>query len=117
MAKIEIEVRAVGGKSSWKEEYNCEGDPNQYAKNLIARFNSTLREGEIPREVVNVTVLDEKENNHEWRKVNAITVSHAGRTFDKYECERCGITGKRHGVALLKRDSKYKAKKYEKCQG
>jgi hypothetical protein len=109
MAKVEIEVRVVGGKSSWKEEYNCEGDPNQFGLKLIEQFNRTLREGEIPREFVGVKLLDENEHNHKWRKVNAITVSHAGRRFDKYECERCGITGKRHGVALLKRDSKYKA--------
>ncbi len=116
MAKIEIEVKQIGGLSTWKETYNCEGDPQQFADNLIARFNATLREQETPREVVGVNVLDENENEHKWKKVNSFTIIRAGRVYDKYECERCGITSKRKGVGVHVRDSKYKAKKYEKCR-
>lgn len=118
MAKIEIEVKNVGGSSTWREEYNCEGDPQKYADNLIAGFNATLREYDSPREVVGVKVIDASntENTHNWRKVNLVTISHAGRQYDKYECETCGITSKRYGIGAIVRDSKYKAKKYDKCR-
>ena len=116
MARISIEVRNVGGESSWTEEYNCEGDYQQYAEDMIARFNATLRQNEQPRELIGVTVLNEAENDHKWQKVNTVTVSHKGRYFDKFECVRCGVTSKRHGTGEHVRDSKYKAKKYEKCR-
>lgn len=62
MAKIEIEVRSVGTEVSWKEEYVCDGDPQVWAEKLIARFNSTLRVGEKPRELLGVRVLDTSAN-------------------------------------------------------
>ncbi|MNO15499.1 hypothetical protein D3C76_51650 [compost metagenome] len=120
MATIEIEVRNIGTNRSWKESYDCShNDPEEWDKNLIDHFNATLHPGERARELVGVEILDGSEaiKNHVWRKVNAITIVRGGQSYDKVRCELCGITGKRFGLSGITRDSKYKAKKYIKCQG
>ncbi|KJD43308.1 hypothetical protein QD47_23400 [Paenibacillus terrae] len=59
MPKIEIEVKQVDSLSTWKEEYECPSDPQQWAKNLIE--NKVLDEGE--------TAVD-----HKWGETNLITI-------------------------------------------
>ncbi|GKS14760.1 hypothetical protein YDYSY3_57600 [Paenibacillus chitinolyticus] len=119
MPKIEIEVCQVGSTSTWKEKYDFhEGDPQAWAQAMLDRFNSTLRPGENPRELVSVEVLPEESQEHIWRKENVYTIVRGSQVYDKMRCERCGVTGKRHGlVSGVKRDSEYRAKKYEKCTG
>ncbi|MCY9592350.1 hypothetical protein PC41400_14990 [Paenibacillus chitinolyticus] len=120
MPRIEIEVRQVGSMSTWKEKYDFhEGDPQAWAQAMIDRFNSKLRPGENPRELVDVEVLPEESIvEHLWEKQNTITIIRGAHIYDKMRCERCGVTGKRHGLSSgIKRDSEYRAKKYEKCTG
>lgn len=117
MAKIVIEVRNVGDTRSWKEEYECFTNPSEWAESLIRKFNATIRQNEKPREVVSVVVLDESQGTteHQWHKINLITIVRGSKVYDRMECTKCGITGKRFGLGGIIRDSKYKAKKYEKC--
>lgn len=84
---------------------------------MIDNFNKTLRQGERTRELVGVEVLDEPTGlgKHEWSKTNLVTVVRGSQMYDKMRCDNCGITGKRFGLGGVTRDSKYKAKKYEKC--
>lgn len=122
MPKIEIEVKRVGSSTSWKEEYVIDGDnPYEWAKNTIDNFNATLNPHESPRELVGVEVLDksEKNNKHSWTKTNLITIVRGSSVYDTMKCEKCGITGKRHGLGQdgVIPDSKYRYKKYEKCNG
>ncbi|GAA4827878.1 hypothetical protein GCM10023310_00680 [Paenibacillus vulneris] len=118
MPRIEIEVRQVGSTIAWKEKYDCSVDPHEFAQSMIDRFNDTLRINENPRELVSVKVLDENMSEHVWRKLNSFTIVRGNRAYDKMRCERCGVTGKRHGLSPgVKRDSEYRAKKYEKCHG
>jgi hypothetical protein len=115
---IEIEVRAEDKEGTWKETYNCDIDPWEFANNTIAYFNATLRSGERKREIVNVVVIDEKpsELKHDWEKQNGVTLMRGGFSYDIYKCKHCGVTGKRYGLAAgITRDSKFKAKKYLKC--
>ncbi|MBD7942500.1 hypothetical protein H9650_00040 [Psychrobacillus sp. Sa2BUA9] len=115
MAKIEIEVKKVGSEITWKEEYVIDGvNPFDWAKATIDNFNATLRADESPRELVGVTVLDESEKNtqHKWTKTNLLTIVRGSSVYDTMKCEKCGITGKRHGLDnRIMIDSKYKAKK------
>jgi hypothetical protein len=119
MPKIEIEVKQVGSNTTWKEEYVInDSDPIEWAKNTIDKFNSTLNPHESPRELVGVEVLDEleKNNQHNWSKTNLITIVRGSSVYDTMKCEKCGISGKRYGLdGWVIRDSKYKAKKYDKC--
>ncbi|WP_213505423.1 hypothetical protein [Paenibacillus faecis] len=120
MPRIEIEVKNVGSKTTWKEQYDCTGDPDTWAINLINEFNATLQSNEQPRELVGVKVLGDAPENvgkHEWRKENLITLVKGSMSYDKMRCEKCGITGKRFGLGGVKRDPKYKAEKYNQCNG
>lgn len=120
MPKIEIEVKKVGHKETWTEEYVIDNNINhvEWAERTIENFNATLHHGESPRELVGVQVLNEtdKPNKHKWVKTNLMTIVRGSNFYDTMKCEICNITGKRHGLGSeIKRDSKYKAKKYEKC--
>ncbi len=120
MPMIELEVKTVGSDATWTEKYDCKGDPGRWAADLVSRFNAALRPGERPRELVAVRVLEDAPPapDHIWRKENLTTIiDQVGPSYDVYRCERCGITGKRFGVGEgIRRDLRYGAKKYEKCQ-
>lgn len=105
--------------TTWKEQYKCDGDPQTFATELLSKFNTTLRTGEKARELVGVRVLEDEPTvlDHVWSKENLFTVENRGRYYDVMRCKRCGITGKRFGLSgSVRRDSKYRAKKYEKCR-
>lgn len=83
MPKIEIEVRHVGSDATWMEQYECDGDPEQWAKDLLDRFNATLREDQLSRELVAVrvvadqpTVTDQepltKEQEQWWKRLQSV---------------------------------------------
>lgn len=118
MPKIIMKVKNVGSDTGWEEEYDCPSEPYEWAKGLVDNFNATLRHGESMRELVGVEVLSENSKpvrDHKWGKTNLITIVRGSKVYDTMECVHCGITGKRYGVGSVLRDSKYKAKKYEKC--
>jgi len=92
-----------------------------YAEAIVRRFNNTLKPGELPSKVVDLYEdldgADDVYVLHCWRKVNLFTLADHSGMYDKYRCERCGITGKRFGLSdVVRRDKKYAAKKYENCK-
>ena len=110
--------RNVGEEETWEEKYdeNVE-NPRKWAEKIIKSFNETLRPYEKPRELVDVVVLNAKNNKHEWEKrTDGMSVRFRGHLVDLVYCKRCGITGKRYGMSHhVKIDSKYRKKAFKKC--
>lgn len=121
--KIEIIIKKINSDYVWTEKYDIDNnaDAEEYAQNLVNKFNNTLRVNEIPRELVGVIVIKEQSeilHQHIWEKQNLITIVKGSQSYDIMKCSVCGITGKRYGLSdVIKRDSKYKAKVYDTCQG
>ncbi|WIV11150.1 hypothetical protein [Proteiniborus sp. MB09-C3] len=120
--KIEMAVKIIKTGMEFTEEYDIDNslDPVKYAQNLIDRFNDSLRPNERPRELINVTVKDinsPTKTLHMWEKQNLVTQMRGGLNYDNVKCIKCGITAKRIGLTAIKRDSKYKAKIYDTCEG
>lgn len=103
----------------------------QWVTDLFARFNSVeaqnYPDGLTVRHVDSIEIEDSNDigasrREHDWHKTNAFTrtfvggVNH-GQTYDAMKCEVCGVEGKRYGVRGVKRDTKFRAKKYEICKG
>lgn len=120
MKKIKLTVKNIGESDTWEETYITDENPEDYADRVINHFNSTLREGEKPRELIGVMVISDvkPQGNHVWSKKNLVTVHRNGVMYDIMVCEKCGITGKRYGLSGdVIRDRAYKAKKYNTCNG
>lgn len=102
--------------TSWWEEYS-DDDPEDHAKSLVEFFNSTLRPGEKPRRLLQVEVLDEAHQEHDWQKrTDGMSIRFRGKTVDLMRCSRCGVTGKRFGLStVVKIDSKYRKKAFQLC--
>jgi hypothetical protein len=125
--KIRIKVRNVVNRNEWTEDYDKPGigdngntqQAEDWAFQLIERFNETCRPGESHRELIGTEVLEESGAHHAWTKrTNGMSVEFRGRLVDLFECSKCHITGKRMTLgSTIKRDSKYRAKKYDLCLG
>lgn len=119
--KFKISVKNAGypDSSAWWEEIDENiKDAKAYAKTLIDDFNNTLRPNEQPRELLEVVVLDaESRKQHSWSKTNLITIQpRRGASYDTYECQICGVTGRRYGLAeSVTIDKKYSANVYQRC--
>lgn len=115
MPKFEITVRNKNGE--FKEIYDKPtNDIVKWGRETIDFYNRILRPHELKRTFVSARLLGDSEE-HDWEKSNLVTRAHAGRLFDTYKCKRCGITGKRYGLASgIQRDSVYRAKKYAICK-
>jgi hypothetical protein len=87
---------------AWAEQYTrFVRDPNAWALELLAYFNSSCRPGE-PKRVLVRLVVESNDTGlpHEWSKSNLVTVVRkGGGSFDAYRCKRCGGTSKRFGLA------------------
>jgi hypothetical protein len=126
--KITIEAHDSAGK--FTEVYN-EGehgsfpighpDPARWARELLARFNGSLRPGERKRFMDSVKVEDmgkvDPRISHDWTKTNLVTIMRGNQSYDTARCRVCGITAKRFGVGGYTRDREYRAKMYETCNG
>lgn len=124
----QVIIHCHDADGSWKETYR-EGEKGSFqvgeldlvfwAHRLIDRFNATLRPNERTRYVDRVEVADIDDPNyrpeHAWSKTNAVTISDRHGLYDKMVCTECGVTAKRFGVDRLVIDSKYRAKKYQRC--
>lgn len=111
-------IRPAGSdREPWKEHYVREtDDPHACAQDIVDYFNRTLSPGEKARELVRVEVVGVVAPiEHDWGKQNLTTKTINGKPCDIVKCSRCGITGKRYGLAKPKRDSMYRAKVYARC--
>ncbi len=121
--KIRMLVRCPAIDDEWwenydQEEVNTPEEAETWCKDLMDNFNSTLRPYDHVRKFVRVEIVGESVKKHQWRKINAITISRGGSYYDIYECSKCGITGKRYGIGGgITLDRKFKAKKYANCSG
>ena len=116
---MKFRMHCKNQRSDWWEYFDKECcDPIVWATDCISRFNDTLRPGELPRELVEVDILDSANvPEHKWEKLTAgMSIMFRGSCVDLMRCSRCGVTGKRYGLgSSVKRDSVFRAKKYEKC--
>lgn len=121
--RFKLYWRHPGSKGEVGETYEKEtDDPEQWSRDIITWFNATLRPHEKKREFVRCEVEGEiPPKNHKWFKVSAMTKSmiggaRHGSPYDAMQCERCGVTGKRFGLAPHVRiDSKFKNKVFKRC--
>jgi hypothetical protein len=108
-----------GEKALVKETYEkITGDPEQWSRDIIDWFNSTLRPHERKRIFVRCEVEGEvPPAEHKWAKVTAMTKANQyGMPYDAMQCERCGITGKRFGLGPhTKIDSKFRRAAFKRC--
>jgi hypothetical protein len=105
-----------------KETYDkITDDPTKWSRDIIDWFNSTRRPGERERVFMRCEVEGEVPTaEHKWVKATAMTQSdnriRGGSPYDKMQCERCGITGKRYGLhSHVRIDAKFKLKVYQRC--
>jgi hypothetical protein len=110
-------------QSDWKEVYLLENDvdPIEWVKKALDSFNATLKPNELPRRYkshTSETKKDDKEN-HDWiKRLTGMSVQFRNQIVDVFYCSKCGITGKRYNLGgVIKRDSKFRAKKYAQCIG
>lgn len=109
------ETYREGERASFTEAHT---DLDAWGRALIQRYNDGLRPGEYVRTLERVVVTVEADpatREHDWTKTSLVTVEERGQYFDRMRCKRCGVTGKRFGLDYVKRDSIYRAKKFEKC--
>lgn len=107
MAIIRVRVRNAGGKHTWFETYDIPeiptNDPHfvdrarSHVRDILARYNNTLRQGEIAREAISAKVIGISKK-HLWEKHSLVTVKRGGRYFDEMKCAICGHKGKRYGI-------------------
>lgn len=117
---MKFKILVKDKNDEWWEEYDInlnEDEVQRQAERIVESFNASLRPGESPRKLLKVEILTKKNTQHEWTKrMDGMSVKFRGITVDLMYCEKCRITGKRSGLNyIIKRDSKYKAKKYSDC--
>jgi len=112
----------INPSHQWDEIYTEDDvtDPEARGKEMIADYNEGIpRHGGERRKFIRAEIIDlnAKSTDHDWKKMSPVTVIKGNKTYDVYQCSKCGITGKRYGLnTTVKRDPKFKAPKYEKCQ-
>ena len=117
---VKFRILVKDSMQEWRETFDLPAtDAHAWAKKTVSSFNSSLRPGELPRELLKVEVIDEENTCHDWiKRTDGMSVSFRGRVVDLMFCKQCGATGKRYGLSSdIKRDSKYRAKKWEHCPG
>lgn len=118
--KMLVSYKRKGKKRHYMiEEYDKDiKDAVKWGRETIKNFNDTLQEGEMPRKFHFVRVMkQDTKKDHTWRKQNLSTIIIGrGVSYDEYKCERCGVTGKRHGLGGdVVIDRAFKAKVYQRC--
>lgn len=120
--KVGIKVRDSAAQE-WHEDYDRpeieDGDiqsATDWAGQLIEGFNQNLRPGELRRELVCVERLGASTDHTWYKRTDGMSARIGGRIVDVMECSKCGVTGKKAGLSsVIKRDSKYRAKKFAVC--
>ena len=115
--KFKMQVKCDGCEPWWEEYDKDTDDPQKWAEDIVAWFNSTCRPGEKPRTLLAVEIIDSTSKHHKWVKhVKGMSIQFRGATCDIMYCSVCGITGKRYGLNnVIKRDSKFRKKAFDYC--
>lgn len=127
MAKIQIIVQNVVTGNSWTEDYDKPGigdngntlQAEDWAFKLIEWFNDTCHLGEAHRRLLGTKIIGAS-TAHVWvKRTSGMSLLFNRSVVDVFFCGNCGITGKKYGIgkSAVKRDYKYRAKKYEECHG
>ncbi len=97
-------------------------DSEQWCRDIVDWFNSTLRPHETMRVFVRCQIVGEvPPAEHKWFKATAMTKRMIGgprsdQIYDAMQCERCGVTGKRYGLSeFVKLDSKWRKAAFKRC--
>jgi hypothetical protein len=99
-----------------RPEIKTEADANRWGRNIVKFYNDTLLPYEREREFVRIEWIGDESREHNWKKVNAITIKDKAGLYDRMRCEHCGITGKRFGLeGNIVRDHLFKANGYSDC--
>jgi len=115
---MKFRVKVSDGTTDWWETFDlATDDPNLWAQETIAYFNTTLKPGEKSRMVAEVEVLDKDSvERHEWEKASLVTEMNRHGDHDRMKCKNCSITAKRYGIGGgITVDSQYKSKIYQRC--
>lgn len=116
--KFEYRYRDRPDETQWEEYDEITDDAEKWAKDTLEFFNNTLRPGESARDFIQCVVLDaDSQEKHSWDKdITRMSAQFRGAIIDGMYCKKCGITGKRFGLnPNVKIDSKYRAKKFHRC--
>jgi len=117
--QFKIKVKNSDGTIHWekydKPELHTEAQVQQWAVDTIRRFNADLRPGELRREIIRVWTFGDSQE-HTWDKLSLVTEPGG---FDRMQCRKCGITGKRYGLGQsgVQLDKEFQKKRYIKCIG
>ena len=110
--KFKILVQNTGGSDPWWEEHEEDtNDPREWAKDIIDKFNDTLKPREKARELLEVQITEGSNDAlHNWDKdIKAMSAIFRGQMYDGMYCTKCNITGKRFGLdSHVTVDSKFK---------
>ena len=118
--KFRIKVKRLDDGHEWWESYEEDTpDPQKWAEEIVAWFNSALKPNESGRKLLCVEVVGDCKNVEllAWEKdIKGMSVYFRGSCVDIMYCKRCGITGKKFGLSgNIKIDSKFKKKVFRKC--
>ena len=99
------------------EDYDINtDDPVKHTQQIIDEFNR-YRPAH-PRTFITLRIISKINDNHEYKKMNLVTIMHKGRSFDTYQCKKCKVTAKRYGLSSsIVRDDRYRNDKFNKCKG
>lgn len=108
----------ISDDEEYTKDLDTEDEVKQWCIDTLDYFNSTLRPGEKKRTFVGFKILsDEKPpKEHEWSKINLVTISDKTGLYDKLRCDVCGITARRYGLDTIEPDKKYRSPKYQYCK-
>jgi len=106
-----------------KDEVTDLESAKRWARETVDYFNATLRPHEKPRTLGRVKLVkqargsSQSTKDHAWEKTNLVTVVKGSQAWDEYECSRCGVTAKLHGIGgPIVLDPDYRrAKVYRRC--
>ena len=125
--KVKFTVRDTTG-ASWTEtidnhDIKTLDQAERFCHNLVSSFNTVERRRYGAEASTRTLISCEIEGAsqvpvpHTWvKRTDGMSVLFNGRHVDLMMCSHCHVTGKRFGLSgVVKRDSEFRAKKYEGC--
>ena len=116
-------VRNLKNSNEWTESYDRpeitdQAAADKWASSLIDWYNSTTKPGEAKRKLLKVELIGASAAHSWYKRTDGMSVDFRGAMVDLYACTYCEVTGKRRmHSSTVKRDSKYRTRKFEKCRG